>query len=63
VVGDPVNTASRIEGLNKRWGTDILISDRVYEAVQERISASAMPVVEVPGKAEPLQVYALHGWV
>ncbi len=63
VVGDPVNTASRIEGLNKLWGTDILISERVYEAVREKISASAMPVVEVPGKVEPLQVYALHEWL
>jgi PAS domain S-box-containing protein len=63
VVGDPVNTASRIERLNKLWGTDILISSRVYAAIRERISASAMPVVEVPGKAEPLQVYTLHGWV
>ncbi|MBN1120544.1 MAG: PAS domain-containing protein [Anaerolineae bacterium] len=63
VVGDPVNTASRIEGLNKLWGTDILISERVYEAIRERVSASEMPLVEVPGKSEPLQVYALHEWL
>ena len=61
VIGDVVNMASRIEGLNKRWGTDILISDAVMAAVSEQYEAKPMPKVKVHGKSQPIQVYALNG--
>jgi len=59
VIGDVVNVASRIEALNKKWGTDILVSTEVYAAAGTEVSARAMPCTEVPGRTEPLQVYAL----
>ena len=61
VIGDVVNMASRIEELNKRWSTDILISDAVMEAVGDRYEVKPMPKVKVHGKSQPIQVYALNG--
>jgi len=60
VIGDVVNVASRIDALNKKWGTDILISAEAYAALNGDVSTRAMPPTEVPGKSGPLQVYALE---
>jgi adenylate cyclase len=59
VIGDVVNVASRIESLNKKWGTDILISAGAYAVTRADVPARAMPLAEVPGKSEPIQVYML----
>jgi adenylate cyclase len=59
VIGDAVNLASRIEALNKPFGTDILISEYSYELVKDEIVAEAMPAIKVKGKAEPLTIYAV----
>jgi class 3 adenylate cyclase len=60
VIGDVVNVASRIDGLNKAWGTDVLISAGVYAAAGVDVPTKAMPPAEVQGKSEPIQVYALE---
>jgi adenylate cyclase len=60
VIGDVVNVASRIDSLNKKWGTDVLISANVCTTVGEDVSVRAMPPTEVKGKSEPIQVYALE---
>jgi len=59
VIGDTVNTASRIEALNKPFGTDILISENTYKLLKDRIIVEPMQPIKVKGKAEPLQIYAL----
>lgn len=59
VIGDAVNLASRIEALNKPFGTDILISENTYELVKDAIVAEAMPSITVKGKAKPLTIYAV----
>ena len=41
VMGDGVNVASRIEGLNKQFGTSICISENVYDRVSGRICSSS----------------------
>lgn len=64
VIGDSVNLASRIEALNKPFGTDALISENTYQLVKDYVIVEAMPAIKVKGKAEPLQIYALinlHG--
>jgi len=59
VIGDAVNLASRIEALNKPFGTDILISEYSYDLVKDEVIVEAMPAIKVKGKAEPLTIYAV----
>ena len=61
VIGDTVNLASRIESLNKPFGTDILISQDTYSIVKGIYRVEPMQKIKVKGKAEPLQIYAVLG--
>ncbi len=59
VIGDTVNLASRIEALNKPFGTDILISQSTYDLVQDLVIAEKMPAITVKGKTGELSIYGL----
>ncbi len=61
VIGDAVNLASRIETLNKPFGSDILISAEAYERVKGIFKVEAMPTVRVKGKAQAQIFYAVIG--
>ena len=61
VIGDAVNLASRIEYLNKLFGTDILISQYSYEQVSGLYRLARTQPVEIKGKAKPETVYAVLG--
>ena len=60
-IGDSVNLASRLEGINKVYGTLILISEETYRLAQEDIEAREVDVITVAGKTEPVRVYELMG--
>ncbi len=62
VIGDAVNLASRIEYLNKHFGTDILISDDVATAVKDQFILEQLPALQIRGKAGPQIVYVVLGW-
>jgi len=57
VIGDGVNTSSRVEGLNKQFGTTILITSSTYEAVHEEFDCRQMPEARLKGKSQSLQYY------
>jgi len=59
VIGDTVNLASRIESLNKPFGTDILISEDACELVKDIYLVEPMKKIKVKGKTEPQQIYAV----
>lgn len=61
VIGDAVNLASRIEALNKPFGTDILISADSYKEVSKIFNCEAMQKIKVKGKSQPQQIYAVIG--
>jgi adenylate cyclase len=61
VIGDAVNLASRLEGLNKYYGTHILISEATYEEAKAGIVARPLDWVSVKGKQQAVLVYELLG--
>lgn len=58
VTGDTVNTASRMDGLNKYLGTEILVSDEVIDHVKGFLTREAGTFL-FKGKAQPLRVFEL----
>jgi len=61
VIGDAVNLASRIESLNKPFGTDVLISEDSYALVKDIFAVEKMQTIKVKGKEAPQQIYAVLG--
>jgi class 3 adenylate cyclase len=61
VMGDGVNVAARLEGLNKTFGTTICISDSVFEAVKGDIVVRPLQKVKVKGRDHEFMVYELLG--
>jgi hypothetical protein len=61
VMGDGVNVAARLEGMNKIFGTTICISDSVFEAVGPEIVARPLRRVQVKGRKHEFMIYELLG--
>jgi adenylate cyclase len=61
MVGDTVNLASRLQGLNKEFGTDLLISEITVERLVDDIDIEVekLPATTVKGKRNPVEVYKL----
>jgi adenylate cyclase len=60
VIGDVVNLASRIEQLNKQFGSQILMSESVWSAVGEtHHTAIPMGQIRVKGREAPVQLYQM----
>lgn len=59
VMGDAVNLASRLEGINKEYGTRIIISQFTYEDVKNDFTAREVDWVRVKGKNEPVRIFEL----
>jgi adenylate cyclase len=61
VLGDTVNTAARIEGLNRELGTTILVSGAARAVLGDRVTARERGALPLKGKAEPVEVYEVIG--
>lgn len=61
VIGDTVNLASRLEGVNKTYGTRILISEETRLLAADAIEVRAIDSIRVMGKSESVQIYELLG--
>ena len=57
IIGDAANLASRLEGVNKVFGTSILISEESYLQCQEQILARYIGKVQVIGRGKAVAVY------
>ncbi|MCC5814412.1 MAG: HAMP domain-containing protein [Leptospira sp.] len=61
VIGDAVNLSSRLEGLTKQLGLDILVSDSVYESTKKEFDYEFVDSIKVKGKTKSVDVYAILG--
>lgn len=60
-MGAPVNIASRLEGLNKYYGTQILASETVVAAVGDKFTFRSVGKVLPKGVTSPVKVFELVG--
>lgn len=68
VIGDHVNLASRLEGLNKKFGTEIIISEYTLEKIRDSIEAGkfgsilvrGLGNIAVKGKEKPVKIYGIE---
>jgi len=59
VMGDPVNLASRLEGLNKEYRTGIIISESTSRQVSQKFVCRELDYTRVKGKQQPVSLYEL----
>ncbi len=59
IMGDAVNLASRLEGANKAYGSDLMISEATYQAVKDDVEVRELDTIRVVGKSESTKVYQL----
>lgn len=59
IMGDAVNLASRLEGANKAFKSDLMISEATYSQCAEDVDVRELDIIRVVGKEEPIRVYQL----
>ena len=62
MMGDTVNTAARLEGVNKVYGCFTLVSDSTFSKVGDGIVGREIDAINVVGKKEPITVYEIIGF-
>ena len=61
VIGDNVNLASRLEGANKQYGTQIIISEATYQQIAKDFLCRPLDIIAVKGKTTGTPIYELVG--
>jgi adenylate cyclase len=59
VMGDSVNLGSRLEGLNKEYGTHIIVPKFTYEDIKDEFILRQLDHIKVKGKKIPIKIYEL----
>jgi adenylate cyclase len=60
-IGDITNLASRLEGVNKVYGTTVILTKETYQLAQKIVEGRELDTVVVMGKSEPVQIFELLG--
>jgi adenylate cyclase len=61
-LGDTVNLSSRLEGLNKDYGTHIIVNETTYAATRDaKFVYRELDLIRVKGKSQPVTIYELIG--
>jgi adenylate cyclase len=61
VMGDAVNLASRLEGVNKIYGTNIIVSESTFQKTGGEFLFREIDLVQVKGRLQPVTIYELLG--
>ncbi|HYK23766.1 MAG TPA: adenylate/guanylate cyclase domain-containing protein [Candidatus Acidoferrum sp.] len=61
VIGDSVNLASRIEGLTRIYGVDILVGASAAELAKDEVHLRSVARVQVKGKSKPVDIFTFIG--
>ena len=59
LMGDNVNLGSRLEGVNKEYNTNIIISEYTYALVKKDVFVRELDYIRVKGKLKPVVIYEL----
>ncbi len=62
MMGDTVNTAARLEGVNKQYGIYTLISETTRKAAGNEITVREVDRIKVVGRKKPVTVFELMGY-
>lgn len=63
VIGDVVNTASRLQNLTKKTSVNILIDGVTRNAVKERLKCRRVVVKGIRGKVHDVEIFTLEGFI
>ncbi|MGZ3746449.1 MAG: adenylate/guanylate cyclase domain-containing protein [Pseudobdellovibrionaceae bacterium] len=63
VIGNTVNTASRIEASTKAFGADLLVTDDVISKIGENFILDYAGAAEVKGRSEAIKMYKVRGYI
>lgn len=61
VVGDTVNLSSRLESLNKAYGTGILVCETTWSGARREFEGREVDVIRVVGKDDPVRCFEVLG--
>jgi len=61
VIGETVNLASRLESINKVYGTSLILSEETYRTAQQVVEVRELDLITVAGKTEPVRIYEAMG--
>ena len=61
MMGDSVNLTARLEGVNKEYKTETMISGSTYERVKGDIETRMLDTIRVVGRKEPEKIYEVLG--
>jgi adenylate cyclase len=56
-IGEPVNLAARLEGINKRFGTDLIVSKSISDEMKESFPFKALGAQQIRGWKDPLEIF------
>ncbi|UCB44982.1 MAG: CHASE2 domain-containing protein [Spirochaetota bacterium] len=59
LMGDNVNLGARLEGTNKVYGTNIIVSEYTYEKIKDKYLLRELDNIRVKGKKKPVKIYEL----
>ncbi|MGH8046666.1 MAG: CHASE2 domain-containing protein [Chthoniobacterales bacterium] len=61
VIGDTVNLASRVEGLTKKYGVPLCITQPLAELISDKFLLRSVDLVQVVGKSRPVEIFTILG--